>query len=64
MSSKYTNEPRIRLLLSNINAFRLSFPPKFRRPAQLIHDGPPDVEALAAIMLTHMYVGGLYVPSV
>ena len=44
------------MLLSNINAFRLSFPPKFRRPAQTLSEGPPDVEAITAIMLTHMYV--------
>lgn len=42
------------MLLSNINAFRLSFPPKFRRPAQTLSEGPPDVEAITAIMLTHM----------
>jgi hypothetical protein len=54
MGSKYTNDTRVRLLLSQINSFRLSFPPKFRRPTQDLGEGAPDVEALSAIMLTHM----------
>jgi hypothetical protein len=50
--SKYAADPNLRLLLSQINAFRLGCPAHLRRPTQVPSD-QFDVDLIAAHMVTH-----------
>jgi hypothetical protein len=51
----YLAHPKLRLFLSQINAFRLSFPPHLRRPTgDGSHGGKGlDVDLISTIMITH-----------
>lgn len=51
---RYINEPNLRLLLSQVNLFRLSIPAHLRRPTRdLAAGGQLDRDLLTAIMLAH-----------
>lgn len=50
--SKYVSDPTLRLLLSQINTFRLGCPAHMRRPTQAAPE-MFDVDLIAAHMLTH-----------
>lgn len=50
--SKYVADPQLRLLLSQINAFRLSWPAPLRRPTQ-VPSNQFDADLIAAHMMTH-----------
>jgi hypothetical protein len=59
----YLGHPSLRRFLSQINAFRLSFPPHLRRPTQASAMGGElagskglDVDLVAAILVTHGWV--------
>ncbi|KAK4685111.1 hypothetical protein P7C73_g5047, partial [Tremellales sp. Uapishka_1] len=52
--SKYVNDPAVRLLLSQLSTFRLSFPASLRRPVESLHQTQKlDTDALAAVLVIH-----------
>ncbi|ORY33727.1 hypothetical protein BCR39DRAFT_518895 [Naematelia encephala] len=63
--SKYIQDPNLRLLLSQINSFRMAIPPQMRRPTQLMTnpDGL-DGDLVTAIMVAHGAVISLAEPLV
>ncbi|WVQ97267.1 hypothetical protein IAU59_004378 [Kwoniella sp. CBS 9459] len=54
--SGYLSHPTFRVLLSQINSFRMSFPPEFRRPTQFKVGGGVDAldrDLIAALWIAH-----------
>ncbi|OWZ28817.1 hypothetical protein C361_06561 [Cryptococcus neoformans Tu259-1] len=64
----YVSNPTFRLLLSQINAFRMSFPPEFRRPTQSLpglgEAKVLDRDLISALWITHSAIMGLGEPLI
>ncbi|KIR97270.1 hypothetical protein L804_05452 [Cryptococcus deuterogattii 2001/935-1] len=64
----YVSNPTFRLLLSQINAFRMSFPPEFRRPTQSLpglgEANALDRDLISALWITHSAIMGLGEPLI
>ena len=57
LHSKYLSEPTFRLLVSQINAFRMGLPPHLRRPTHNMGSSTAlDGELVAALMVAHGFV--------
>ncbi|WVQ82647.1 hypothetical protein IAT38_004779 [Cryptococcus sp. DSM 104549] len=65
----YVHNPSFRMLLSQVNSFRMSFPPEFRRPTQPLQglvggSESLDRDLLAALWITHSAIMGLGEPLI
>ncbi|ODN92000.1 hypothetical protein L198_05672 [Cryptococcus wingfieldii CBS 7118] len=63
----YVTNPTFRILLSQINSFRTSFPPEYRRPTQNISGGGAnalDRDLIMALWVTHSAIMALGEPLI
>ncbi len=58
------HDPTLRLLLSQINAFRMGLPPHLRRPTQDLGNSTHfDRDLVAALMIVHAWVVSIIWPD-